>query len=184
MNKDLLRAELLEARAAIVPADHRQRSQKIAESFLQSIPYKDHSCIGLYDAIRHEVAVGPLLVELSDKGHATALPSIETKNTPLIYKCYELGDPLDDGPFGTKQPRGPVAEPTLLVLPMVGFTREGYRLGYGGGYYDRTLEKLRGEMAVVAVGLAFHEQERQDMVVDAHDERLDFIVTDREVLAF
>ncbi|TNE58757.1 MAG: 5-formyltetrahydrofolate cyclo-ligase [Alphaproteobacteria bacterium] len=184
VSKDLLRAELLEKRAAIDPADHKVRSLEIIQNFLQSIPFQDHSCIGLYDAIRHEVSVGPLVVELADRGHATALPTIETKNAPLLYKHYELGDALVDGPFGTREPVGLVTAPSLLILPMVGFTRDGYRLGYGGGYYDRTLEELRRQAAVVAVGLAFHEQERQDMNVDPHDERLDYIVTDREVLAF
>ena len=72
--------------------------------------------------------------------------------------------------------------PSLLLVPLLAFDRSGHRLGYGAGYYDRTLDGLRAGGAVLAVGVAFAAQEMPAVPVDGHDERLDWIVTERETL--
>lgn len=170
-------------RDAIRPDDVFKRSELIADLFLRSIPYRDHGCISFYHAMRHEVSTRLLLHQLNESGHQTALPVIVGKGQALAFREWTPGDPLKDGPFGTKEPCGDLVRPSLLVTPLVGFSRDGNRIGYGGGYYDRTLSALRQSGRALAVGLAFHEQERQDMGSEPHDERLDFIVTDREVIS-
>jgi 5-formyltetrahydrofolate cyclo-ligase len=91
---------------------------------------------------------------------------------------------LVDGPFGTREPPAgtPELPPEVLILPLVAFDRRGYRLGYGGGYYDRTLAVLRRQGRALAVGVGFAAQEVVAVPCGRHDQRLDWIVTEREAI--
>ena len=92
--------------------------------------------------------------------------------------------PLVEGPFGACIPAEPqYVTPEILIVPLVAFTRAGARLGYGGGFYDRTLAKLRGEGAVLAIGFAYAAQEAEALPHDPNDQPLDLIVTETEVIS-
>lgn len=108
------------------------------------------------------------------------LPVVPGKAVPLLFRGWN-GEPLVPGPFGTSHPPDsrPVLRPDLLIVPLVGFDRKGNRIGYGGGYYDRTLQLLRSAGSVTAIGLAFAVQELPDIPADPYDQPLDLIVTDR-----
>ena len=105
------------------------------------------------------------------------------KAVPLIFRAWD-GKALEPGPFGTSHPpaSAPELSPRVLIVPLAAFDRTGNRIGYGGGYYDRTLEVLRRDGACVAIGLAFASQELQSIPVEAFDQRLDMIVTDHDVI--
>lgn len=113
------------------------------------------------------------------------LPVVTARGTPLIFRAWD-GDPakLERGGFGTCHPEegAPEVLPEVLIVPLAGFDRRGNRLGYGGGYYDRTLEKLRRAGDVLAVALAWAVQELPDIPVEPVDQPMDLIVTDREII--
>lgn len=141
--------------------------------------------VSLYWPMRDELDVRPLLNALHDAGAITALPTIAARGQPLVFRRFAPGDTLVPGVFGTHEPdpTSPSVMPDVVVAPLLGFDRRGYRLGYGGGYYDRTLAALRRNGAVQAIGVAYHEQEFAAIPHDADDALLDLIVTDRETIA-
>ena len=108
------------------------------------------------------------------------LPVVPGRAVPLVFRQWN-GEPLVPGPFGTSHPPDsqPVLLPTVLIVPLAGFDRRGNRVGYGGGYYDRTLQLLRETGNVTAIGLAFAVQELPGIPADPYDQPLDLIVTDR-----
>ena len=123
----------------------------------------------------------PILAWLAGRGHRTALPVVAGKARPLAFRSWRAGEPLIEGNFGIPVPAedAEILTPVLLVVPMLAFDRQGYRLGYGGGFYDRTLAALRASNpATVAVGLAFAGQEVEQVPHDDNDQRLDWIVTE------
>ncbi len=133
-----------------------------------------------YWPIKAELDVRPVLEILARKGHPIGLPVIDAKGEPLVFRRWEPGDVLIEAGFGTLVPGGDKAEviPQVLLVPLLSFDRDGYRLGYGGGFYDRTLALLRGRQDTLAVGVAFSAQEVGSVPRDAFDQRLDWIVTE------
>lgn len=130
-------------------------------------------------AIRDEIDLMPAMDALSARGRRIVLPVMSGKGRPLIFRAWEPGAPLEKGSLGTRVP-GPGAEtgvPDILLVPLLAFDRSGYRLGYGGGYYDRTLEELRATREILAAGIGFDEQEVDSVPREAHDQRLDWMVT-------
>lgn len=113
------------------------------------------------------------------------VPVIVAKAQPLRFREWTPGCAMMAGEFGALIPaEGGWLEPQVLIVPLLAFDARGYRLGYGGGFYDRTLEGLRARGPVLAVGFAFAAQEVEAVPIDATDQRLDMIVTEREVRRF
>lgn len=111
------------------------------------------------------------------------LPVVPGKAVPLVFRRWD-GGALEPGPFGTSHPPASADQvvPQVLIVPLAGFDRAGNRIGYGGGYYDRTLEALRAGGPVTAIGLAFAVQELEVIPAESFDQPLDLIVTDREII--
>lgn len=107
------------------------------------------------------------------------LPVVPGRAVPLLFRRWD-GEPLVPGPFGTSHPPDsqPLLRPQVLIVPLAGFDRRGNRIGYGGGYYDRTLQLLRETAPVTAIGLAFAVQELPAIPAEPFDQPLDLIVTD------
>ena len=150
------------------------------------------STASAYWPMRTEMDPLPLLAALASAGLATALPVVAGKARPLVFRRWSPGDETVAAGFGTREPApaNDAIEPDLLLVPLLAFDRAGYRLGYGGGFYDRTLRHLRAAdahgrlRAVSAIGLAFDEQ-----LVDAvphldYDERLDGVLTPSGLVLF
>lgn len=112
------------------------------------------------------------------------LPVVLGPARPLQFRRYD--GRLEGGSFGTSHPPAecPVLEPQVLIVPLAGFDRAGNRLGYGGGFYDRSLQALRAKAPVLAIGLAYAVQEIRAIPTEPTDESLDIIVTDQEILHF
>lgn len=127
-----------------------------------------------------EIDPRPLMNALAAQGCALALPVVTAPAMPLEFRAYTVGDALEPGPHGTVHPAAaaPPRLPRVLLVPLLAFDRGCFRLGYGGGYYDRTLEKLRKNAQVRAIGLAFAAQEVAAVPRDGHDQRLDAIATE------
>ncbi|MGZ9810662.1 5-formyltetrahydrofolate cyclo-ligase [Pseudoroseicyclus sp. H15] len=134
-----------------------------------------------YLPIRTEIDPLPAMAEAAAHG-PVAVPIIEAPATPLRFARWEPEMTLVEGPFRTLRPEVlDWVTPEILIVPLLAFDRAGYRLGYGGGFYDRTLEKLRAEGPVLAVGFAFAGQEGP-VPVEVTDQPLDLIVTERGVI--
>lgn len=135
----------------------------------------------VYWPMGEELDARPLIQALLQAGRRVVLPATPKARAPLIFRRYTPDTALKPGPFGTSEPpeAAPALDPTVLFLPLLAFDAAGRRLGYGAGYYDRTLARLRKEGQVKAYGLAFAGQEAARTPTDALDEPLDGVVTER-----
>jgi 5-formyltetrahydrofolate cyclo-ligase len=133
-----------------------------------------------YWPIGSEIDPRPLMAALAARGHPLALPVIECADRPLLFRSWAPGAPLDDGPGRTRHPMPDTrpCRPDVLLVPMLAFDRRGFRLGQGGGYYDRTLAALRSTGPVWAVGLAYAAQRVPDLPADPWDQAMDAIITE------
>ncbi len=144
------------------------------------------SLIGAYAALPGEADPRLLVDALSAKGCEFALPRVRSKGLPLVFHRWQPGQTLTPGVFGIPEPdaRWPVAHPEILLVPLLAFDARGHRLGYGGGYYDRTLEALRAKSPVRAIGVAYAGQETGSIPDENHDHLLDTVVTEQGVRRF
>ena len=125
----------------------------------------------------------PLMLALAGLGFGVALPVIVGRGQPLVFRRWTPGEALEAGPFGTSVPRdGAEVEPDVLVIPMLAFDARCHRLGYGGGFYDRTIAALRARRPVHAFGLAYAGQELPQLPTEATDMQLDAVVTEAGVV--
>ena len=135
-----------------------------------------------YMPIRSEIDPLPAMAEAAAHG-PVSVPVIIANGQPLEFSRWTPEGPLRDGPFGARVPEvDDFIEPEIVIVPLVAFTREGGRLGYGGGFYDRTLERLRAARATLAIGFAYGAQIADELPLEPTDQPLDMIVTDREVI--
>lgn len=136
-----------------------------------------------YRSIRTEIDPTPLMEALLGAGHRLCVPVIEGKGLPLKFREWTPEAEMIEGPFGALIPAtGAWLEPRLLITPLVAFDAAGGRLGYGGGFYDRTLSGLRARGGALAVGFAYAAQEVAAVPRDATDQPLDAIVTERGLI--
>lgn len=149
-----------------------------------NVPLPDGAVVALYHPLPDELDTAPLAEALLERNIAIALPAIARRKAPLVFRRFNEGDRLVEGPFRTLEPvqDAEAVTPQIVVAPLLGFTRAGARLGYGGGYYDRTLAALRGADGALAIGYAYGAQEVDALPTDARDQPLDWIVTEREAI--
>lgn len=132
-----------------------------------------------YMPIRTEIDPRPLMRELSRRGHELCLPVIDGADKPLRFRKWSPGSAMTTGPYGAAVPAsGAWVEPDLFLVPCLAFDRRGYRLGYGGGYYDRTLAGIAANRDTVAVALAFAAQEMVDLPIEGTDVPVDAVLTE------
>ena len=134
---------------------------------------------------KSEITTIPMLERLHAQGWQTCLPIVIGMEEPLLFRSWVPGEPLIPGAWDIPVPleTAPDAVPDLLLVPMLAFDRKGFRLGYGGGFYDRTLEKLRAVKRVVAIGVAYHAQLVEEVPVGLHDAPLDYVMTEQDCFA-
>ena len=137
-----------------------------------------------YMAIRTEI--DPLAVMAEAAAHGpVGVPVIQGAGLPLEFSRWHPEGALRDGPFGARVPEvDEYFDPEILIVPLVSFDRSGNRLGYGGGFYDRTLQRLRARRATLAIGFAFDAQEADHLPLEATDQSLDMIVTESRIMDF
>ena len=168
------------ARAAAY-ANEPDAGRRLVEHFPDSLWPKVRQVVAGYAAIGDEIDPQTLLETFALEQARIALPCVVGKDQPLIFRSWTLDQPLEPGPFGTRQPGADHAElnPSLILVPLVGFDLKGRRLGYGGGFYDRTLEKLKQSSPLTVVGLGYAAQKLAKVPAEAHDMRLDWVVTEQ-----
>ena len=135
-----------------------------------------------YMAMRTEI--DPMAAMLAHQG-PVCVPVIIAAGQALRFREWSPGCRMEMGAFGAEIPaEGAWIEPEVLIVPLVGFDARGFRLGYGGGFYDRTLQALRAKRETLAVGFAFAAQELPEVPIDEFDQRLDVMVTEAGVRRF
>lgn len=166
-------------------AETPEAGHLLADQVLRHLDLPDGAACSGFWPLGDELDLRPLLTRLHFAGHPIGLPVVVKKAAPLLFRRWQPGDTLVPGGFGTSMPDGdkPVIEPRVLFVPLLAFDRAGYRLGYGGGFYDRTLELLRAGGPRLAVGVAFAAQEVEAVPRDRYDQKLDWIVTEKEVFS-
>ncbi len=138
-----------------------------------------------YWPMRSEIDIVAAMVVLAGRGMALSLPVVIGKTLPLEFRRWSpQADRLEKGAFGTRHPgtSAMIVRPHVVLVPLLAFDRQGHRLGYGGGFYDRTLLQMRESGSVVAVGVGYAGQELEAVPNEAHDQSLDWIVTETEII--
>ena len=137
-----------------------------------------------YIPIRTEISPLPAMVEAEAVGRV-GVPVIAGKEQPLKFSAWSPGCKMKHGLFGAKIPVcEKYFEPFILIVPLLAFDKKGVRLGYGGGFYDRTLEGLRQKRPTLAVGFAYRAQMVEELPKEPTDQALDMVITERDVLSF
>lgn len=178
-SKELVRKQAVDRRATLKP-QIAELSAALAQQFLAQIPIPRNAVVSSYWAIGDEADPQYLESELRRRGHRIVLPRVAGRNQPLDFHLWESGTKLVRGGFGLSEPSRdwPKLNPDVLIVPMLAFDGAGYRVGYGAGYYDRTIRGLRAAKTITAAGFAFAVQEFPGLPHLAHDEKLDWIVTE------
>lgn len=144
---------------------------------------KDANPVAAYWPMRSEADPRAALHALHGQGRVLCLPVVLARNAPLGFRRWTPETQMVPGGFGVLVPAEDIPiVPRALIVPLLAFDRGGGRLGYGGGFYDRTLAALRAKGPVLAVGLAFTAQEVETVPRTVDDQRLDIIVTERETI--
>ena len=180
-----IRAATLAARDALSPEQLDADAVAVAA---RGLPFAvaTGAVVAGYAPIRSEFDPMPLLRKLADAGARLALPVIMGRGLPLQFRSFSFGQALVRGPLGILQPPAAAAEliPDILLVPLAAFDRSGHRIGYGAGYYDRSIEALRNRNRTMAVGLAFAAQEIDAIPAQPHDAALDYVLTEARTFDF
>lgn len=185
-DKSGLRREALARRDAL-PAEERARAAAAIAARALPVAAAPGAIVSGYLPIGSEIDPLPLLQRFAQAGARLALPCVVGRGRPLAMRAWSLGAPLKPGPWGgLREPLAdaPEVAPDILVVPLVGFDRAGHRIGYGAGYYDRTLASLRDRGPALAIGIAFAAQEIPKVPAMERDARLDLVLTEREAIDF
>lgn len=186
IEKSSLRFSCLARRDAILNVDHNKWSFAVCErlaAYLVQCNIADAS-IALYNPIRSELDITPVLHALYAEGITVSLPVVESGRPFLSFFRFHSTLLMKAGAFGVLEPeQQEEVVPTIVIVPLVGFDRTGNRIGYGKGYYDATLTALRAQNpSLLAIGVGFALQEVAAIPADPHDAKLDVIITETETI--
>lgn len=159
---------------------------RLKRQLLEAIAVPPGIEISGYWPLAGEMDVLPALSHYNQVGHQIGLPVIVGKNQPLLFRAWSPDTVLIKGDFSVMTPPcdAPEIVPKLILVPLLAFDPDGYRLGYGGGFYDRTLAKLRHDADAIAIGVAYAAQEMPVVPRGPFDQPLDFVVTEHSIFKF
>ncbi len=174
----------LQAKQERVKAHHPEGEIALLNHF-PALKFKG-ATIGGYWPLSGELDIRLLLGACHQAGHGLALPTTPRKGYPLTFRRWKPTHRLKAGPYNTREPfpEQPEMFPSVILVPLLAFTQHGERLGYGGGFYDRTLAALKAKQDVFACGVAYAAQEAATLPTDEHDQRLDGILTENYFKVF
>ncbi len=177
------RERLIDARLEIPPRERLAMSERIAAHLEAAIGDPEGLVISAYWPFRGEPELKPLLGKLAKRGARTALPVVEAKAQPLIFRLWQSGDRIEHGIWKIPIPAdGAEVLPDVVIAPVVGFDPQCYRLGYGGGFFDRTLAAMKPHRARL-FGVGYAMQAMPTIHPQPHDIAMDCVVTENGVLA-
>ena len=182
--KAALRKTVRDGRAGLARDAAADAAMRLTDNLFAAGMPGPATVVSGYWPSRDEIDCRPLLERLNSGGCLCALPVVTGPGRPLSFRRWSPGEPLEPGAHGIPVPavEARLVAPSLLLVPLLAFDRAGYRLGYGGGYYDRTLARLRAGGTICAIGLAYSGQEVAAVPHDETDAPLDRIVTEAEAI--
>lgn len=175
-----MRAAMRARRRAIDASDRSSAAAAAASNALSAPEFESARVVAGFRGIRDEIDTVPLLAALLERGLMIVLPRIVAKAQPLAFHLWRPDDDLEEIAMGVLQPLpdSPRLFPDVVIAPLLGFDARGCRLGYGGGFYDRTLRWLRRDRPTPAIGFGFELQSLDEVPVGSFDERLDWVATE------
>jgi 5-formyltetrahydrofolate cyclo-ligase len=177
------RAELLARRSALELDARKRAAESVTQQLLAAVDLRAYPTLGFYWPIRGELDLRELARSHVEAGGTAALPVVVAKNAPLELWQWQHGAPMQRGFWNIPVPaERRVVKPDVLVIPLVGYDAAGFRLGYGGGYYDRTLAALTPRPLCIGVGC--DDSQLETIHPQPHDIPMNLIVTERRVLQF
>lgn len=184
-DKATLRSEALARRDAMPAAERAAAVETIVQRPFP-VALKPGVIVSGYSPMKSELNPVPLMRKLADAGAGLALPVTPKRGNPLIMRAWAFGDELASGVWGIREPKpeSPEVFPDIMLVPLAAFDRNGHRIGYGAGYYDMTIARIRGMKPVVTIGVAFAVQEIEEVPATPFDARLDLVLTERETIDF
>ena len=182
--KALLRRQALARRKEFAPEARARLAERLTREGVRLARLWRPSVVSAFHPIGDEPDTLALIDALAAEGFATALPVVAGPGTPLIFRLWRPGEPTRLAGMGIREPlaSAPAVDPDLLFVPLACFDRGGHRIGYGAGYYDRSLERLRAMQSIHAVGVAYGVCEVAAAPYEAHDQVLDVVVTEHETI--
>lgn len=178
--KQALRSEARQRRDSAAD-DGARAAQELAQwaPQVRDLAPTPRPVISSYLVIGSELDPAPLVAKLAMQGATAALPVMLAKSAPLEFRAWSPGGSLVAREWGIREPAPEcaVVEPDVLLVPLLLVGRTGHRLGYGGGFYDRTLNQLRSRKPIIAIGIAYLSQMVDDVPQEAYDEALDYLLT-------
>lgn len=163
---------------------HPGAGRALVENFPDALWPAIGTVVSGYRAFGPEIDAGPLMESFHLEQVRLALPRVVGRGQPLDFHHWSPGDELDKGPFGVEEPLpgSDLATPKLVLVPLLAADLRGHRLGYGAGYYDMTLARLREQGPVTAVGLCYDEQIIRKVPAGKHDQPVDWVVTEQRAI--
>ncbi len=184
LNKNHIRIEALAKRERLAVEAALLASEAICVRLIQIVSGSATVLAG-YRSIRGEVDVSGALAGCEAMGLRLCLPVVEAVDKPLYFRKWRFGEVLERGRYGVEVPEAGAgaSRPDAVLVPLVAFDRGGQRLGYGAGYYDRTIRHLRTlAKRPLMIGVGYSIQEVEQIPVDRFDEKLDMIITEKDVI--
>lgn len=162
-------------------AQSEQKAEKIAENLYKVKEFLQVNSYFIYNSFGAEVPTMPVIKKLLAEGKRVYLPRVE--NSDMVAVCYQQDVPMSESNYGIFEPTGEAYEGNIdvVILPLLAATKEGDRLGYGGGYYDRYLAKHPQSLKI---GISYDEQIVENVYAQSHDIKLDMLITDKRILTF
>ena len=185
MDKQCLRRRAKEQRALCAARFGDSDHKAFLRHFYAAVSVPVDAVVAGYMPIRDELDVRPVLLRLASQGRSLALPCVVMPDAPLVFRRWKTGDGLVPGALGVVEPPSSAEKlvPDVVLVPLLAFDAQCHRLGYGGGYYDRTLAQLRlANPHVIAAGCAYRGQEMPDTLAESTDVALDMVVTEKGVV--
>ncbi len=178
--KKKLRVRAMERRRDAHEAAGPDAGEKLAHNVVATGLIGQTDVVSGFWSMGDEIDLLPLLTSLSKNGVVCVLPVLETKAAPLLFREWHPGIEMHRASFGMMEPteKSPQRMPSVVLAPLLAFDAEGFRIGYGGGYYDRTLAALRAAGPVTVIGVGYEAQEVAEVPRDHFDQPLDWIVTE------
>lgn len=178
LKADLRRAAL--ARRDRLAVEVRAAAAERIADLVAGLDLAPRAIVAGFWPIRSEIDPRPAMVRLAAKGHSLVLPALLGDGVTMVFRRWMPGEPLVAAAFGLSEPPATAAEvePQVLLMPLAAFDDRGGRIGYGGGFYDRALERLERSHPVLRIGIAFSTQRVDRVPEEVHDRRLDLILTE------
>ena len=182
--KIAIRKAALERRAAVETDVREKFAERLALKGVDIARRAIVRTVAAYWPMRAEADTRYLIEALNYHEFVAALPVTQGRGFPLLFRRWTSKDPLIEGDHGVMEPSRRLQEvrPDILFVPLAAFDRRGNRVGYGGGHYDATLRELRSMKRIAAIGVAYATQEVPEIPAEAHDERLDLVITENELI--